>query len=135
MKKFVFISDTHSKHRKLIIPNCDFLICSGDISSMGYEHEIVNFLSWFNRQNAKYKILIAGNHDWLFENNITLAKSLIPNDIIYLEDNYVEIEGINIYGSPVQLEFCNWAFNRTEESLERYWKAIPDTFPATWYIR
>lgn len=124
--KMCFISDTHTKHKKLIIPECDFLICSGDISSMGYEHEIQNFLVWFNKQHARYKIFVAGNHDWLFERNRTLAKSLIPKGIIYLEDEAIEIEGFKFYGSPVQLEFCNWAFNRTEESLARYWEGIPD---------
>ncbi len=29
----------------------------------------------------------------------------------YLEDELVEIEGIRIYGSPWQPEFCDWAFN------------------------
>ncbi len=121
-----FISDTHTKHKQLIIPECDFLIHSGDISSMGYEHEIQNFLVWFNKQKARYKIFCAGNHDFLFERNRSLAKSLIPEGVIYLEDEAVEIEGLNFYGSPVQLEFCNWAFNRTEESLARYWEGIPD---------
>jgi len=120
------ISDTHNKHKQLIIPECDFLIHCGDISSMGYEHEIVGFLSWFKKQKARYKIFVSGNHDWMFERNRQLAKSLIPKGIIYLEDEAIEIEGLNFYGTPVQLEFCNWAFNRTEESLARYWEAIPD---------
>jgi Icc-related predicted phosphoesterase len=126
MKKYVFISDTHNKHKQLIIPECDFLIHSGDFSSMGYEHEVIGFLSWFNKQKAKYKIFVAGNHDWIFERNRTLAKSLIPEGIIYLEDEAIEIEGINFYGTPVNIEFCNWAFNRTEESLKRYFDQIPD---------
>jgi len=124
--KFVFISDTHTKHKKLIIPECDFLIHSGDISSIGHEHEIVNFLSWFDKQPARYKILTVGNHDFLFERNRSLAKTLIPKGVVYLEDEAIEIEGLNFYGSPVQLEFYNWAFNRSEESLSRYWEGIPD---------
>jgi len=126
MKKYIFISDTHNKHKQLIIPECDFLIHCGDFTSMGYEHEIIGFLSWFNKQKARHKIFIAGNHDWMFERNRTLAKSLIPEGIIYLEDEAIEIGGINFYGTPVNLEFCNWAFNRTEESLARYFEAIPD---------
>ena len=126
MNKYIFISDSHNKHKQLIIPECDFLIHCGDISSMGYEHEVISFLSWFNKQKARHKIFIAGNHDWMFERNRTLAKSLIPEGIIYLEDEAIEIEGINFYGTPVNLEFCNWAFNRTEESLRRYFEGIPD---------
>lgn len=125
MHRLIFISDTHNKHKRLIIPECDFLIHSGDISSMGYEHEVIGFLSWFNKQKARYKIFIAGNHDWIFEKNRLLAKSLIPEGVIYLEDESIELEGLKFYGSPVQLEFCNWAFNRTEESLARYWSNIP----------
>ena len=126
MHRFVFISDTHNKHRQLTIPECDFLIHSGDVSSMGYEHEINNFLSWFNKQPARYKIFIAGNHDWLYERNRLLAKSLIPKGIVYLEDEEIILDGFKLYGSPVQLEFCNWAFNKTEDQLKKYWKAIPD---------
>jgi Icc-related predicted phosphoesterase len=126
MTTVCFISDTHNKHNKLIIPECDFLIHSGDISSMGYEYEIVNFLKWFSKQPAKYKIFTVGNHDWLFERNRSLAKSLIPENVIYLEDESIEIDELNFYGSPVQLNFCNWAFNRSEESLARYWSNIPN---------
>ena len=125
MLNLVFISDTHTKHKQLTIPECDFLIHSGDISSMGYEHEIVDFLKWFNKQPARYKIFCAGNHDWLFEKNRLLAKRLIPEGIIYLDDEEIVLEGLKFYGSPVQLEFYNWAFNRTEESLARYWSNIP----------
>ena len=30
---------------------------------------------------------------------------------IYLEDQEVTVEGLRIYGSPWQPEFCDWAFN------------------------
>lgn len=126
MIKFCIISDTHTKHKKLIIPKCDILIHCGDFSSMGREHEIRDFLMWFNQQDAKYKIFIAGNHDLMFENNRQLAKSLIPNGVIYLEDSLVEIMDLKIYGTPVQPEFCDWAFNRTEEKLKQYWEIIPN---------
>ena len=121
------ISDTHGKHKQLILPKADIIIHCGDFTSMGYEHEIRNFMNWYSKLNQfRYKIIIAGNHDRLFEGNGLLAKSLVPDNVIYLEDSGVEIEGKYFYGSPVQLPFCNWAFNRPEEILEKHWKAIPD---------
>ena len=124
----LFISDTHGKHRELVnLPDADIIVHAGDISSRGSEHQIRLFLEWFSGLDQfKHKIFIAGNHDWLYETNRTLAKSLIPSNVIYLEDSGVEIEGINFYGSPGSKEFCNWAFNRPDESLINYWKMIPD---------
>ena len=61
--KFVAIADTHGKHKDLTIPSGDMLIHAGDISMKGDEDEIIDFLNWFDEQNFKHKILIAGNHD------------------------------------------------------------------------
>ena len=46
--RITFISDTHSKH-KLIekdLPGGNLLIHAGDMSSMGYNHEIQDFCQW-----------------------------------------------------------------------------------------
>ncbi len=126
--KICIISDTHNKHKHLgKLPDADMIIHCGDMTSVGREHEIRNFFKWFSDLDQfKYKICIAGNHDWLFERNSTLAKSLVPDNVIYLEDNGIEIEGLNFYGTPVQKIFYNWAFNRPEEKLAQYYAAIPD---------
>ena len=109
------------------MPDADVVILCGDATSVGYEYEIANFLNWFSKLDQyKYKIFIAGNHDWFFEKTPQFVKQILPDNVIYLEDSGVEIEGIKFYGTPVQLEFCNWAFNRTEEKLAQYWEAIPD---------
>jgi Icc-related predicted phosphoesterase len=94
---------------------------------MGYDHEVKNFMKWYSKLNQfQYKIIIAGNHDMLFEKEGLYARSLIPDNVIYLEDSGVEINGINFYGTPVTKPYGNWAFNRPEEKLEKYWNAIPD---------
>ena len=127
MIKICFISDLHNKYKQLVLPDADIIVCAGDMTSVGKEHEIRNFLKWFSNLNQyNYKIFIAGNHDRLYDIEGSFARSLTPNNVIYLEDNGVEIMGLKFYGSPVQLEFCNWAFNKTEEQLKKYWKAIPD---------
>ena len=125
--KFCIISDTHNRHRKLTLPEADTIIHCGDFTSMGYDREIRDFMKWYSNLNQyKYKIAVAGNHDWLFETNRVLALTDVPSNVIYLEDSGVEIEGLNIYGTPVQLPFNNWAFNRPESKLIEHWKAIPD---------
>ncbi|MDA3781465.1 MAG: metallophosphatase domain-containing protein [Bacteroidales bacterium] len=125
--KLCIISDTHGKHKQLELPDADMIIHCGDSTSMGKEHEIHKFMKWFSKlEQYKYKIIIAGNHDWLFERNRLLAKTHIPDNIHYLEDSEVIIEGIKFYGSPVQKIFYNWAFNRSEAVLANHWKAIPD---------
>ncbi len=44
----------------------------------------------------------------------------------YLEDSSITLYGINIYGSPWQPFFCNWAFNLPRgEELASKWSAIP----------
>jgi Icc-related predicted phosphoesterase len=126
--KMCIISDTHNKHKRLsTLPEADVIIHCGDMTSVGHSHEIVNFMTWFSGLSQfKYKIVIAGNHDWLFERNKFIALEKVPENVIYLEDEEVVIEGVKFYGSPVQLPFYNWAFNKPEERLIPHWKAIPD---------
>lgn len=126
--KIVCISDSHNQHDELIIPESDCIIHAGDISGMGREMEIISFLDWFSKLPHRYKIFIAGNHDWLLEKDPLFSKALIKSysDIIYLENSAVEIDGIKIYGSPITPTFFNWAFNRDRgEQIKKYWDAIP----------
>lgn len=125
--RFVVISDTHGFHRDLPrLPKGEVLIHAGDISNMGREAEVKDFLDWFSRQDYKYKIFIAGNHDFLFERFPDVVPSLIPENVIYLEDSSVEIDGIKIYGSPITPFFYNWAFNRRRGlQIKPYWEKIP----------
>lgn len=109
--------------------DADMIIHGGDMSMMGEEHEVEKFLRWYSNLPYKYKILIAGNHDYLFERKRGIAREMLeryPN-IIYLESSEVIIEGIKIYGEPRQPWFHSWAFNvERGEAIKRYWDAIPD---------
>lgn len=136
MKKILFISDTHNQHNlipKEYLENIDgeieTIIHCGDVSSSGSEYEIIAFLNWFNNLPFLNKIFIPGNHDWFFERPdkkmITKLLSNYPN-ITYLNDSGVEIEGIKIWGSPVQPFFGGWAFNRVGEEIKKHWDLIPE---------
>jgi Icc-related predicted phosphoesterase len=123
----VAISDTHNLHHQVTLPKGDILVHSGDVSSQGKEREIVAFLNWFSAQPHKHKVFIAGNHDFYFENTpVSDVNKLIPDNVIYLNDSGVTIEGIRIWGSPVQPWFYDWAFNRKRgEDIRKHWALIP----------
>ena len=66
--KITAISDTHSLHHQLNLPGGDLLIHAGDVCNRGTQQEAVNFMEWIEKQPYTYKIFIAGNHDFFFEN-------------------------------------------------------------------
>jgi Icc-related predicted phosphoesterase len=134
--KILCISDTHTKHK--LIPtrfientdnSIDTIVHAGDVSSRGYKGEIIDFLKWYNDLNFKNKILIAGNHDFFFEEgkpeDIAAMLAEYPN-ITYLNDSGVEIDGVKFWGSPVQPWFYNWAFNRKGTDICKHWDMIPN---------
>lgn len=125
--RIVCISDTHNCNEQVTVPDGDLLIHSGDATITGTVEEIKLFSKWFAALPHKHKIFVAGNHDWLFERNDELARSLLDKNTAYLRDSSVEIEGIKIYGSPWQPRFFDWAFNlmRGPELAEK-WRLIPD---------
>ncbi|WP_428741856.1 metallophosphatase domain-containing protein [Tenacibaculum sp.] len=125
--KIVFISDTHGRHEDVKLPQGNVLIHAGDVSRTGKSVEVEAFLKWYSNQPHKYKILIAGNHDWYFESNSKIMiDSRMPDNIIYLNDSGCEIEGVRFWGSPIQPEFGNWAFNRKRgEDIKAHWDLIP----------
>lgn len=127
--RLCIISDTHMQHKHVDIKkyDADVLIHCGDMTGNGGSGAITQFMEWFSGLSQfKHKICIAGNHDWLFERANLRARELVPDNVIYLEDEEVVIDGVKFYGTPVQKIFCNWAFNRHESKLEEHWKAIPD---------
>ncbi len=128
--KFVVISDTHGLHDRLELPPGDVLIHGGDVSKRGYTREIKSFVDWFAAQPHPHKIFVAGNHDYFFEQKPQAEiDAIIPSNVIYLNDSGIELNGIRIWGSPIQPWFCDWAFNRQRgPEIRKHWDLIP---PAT----
>ena len=162
--RITHISDTHNKHNQLNgeLPGGDLLIHSGDISSLGREREVSNFIKWFNGiDNYTHKIFIAGNHDMSFDSEkllqikidyfdgkrsvfetedlqhqpvdgkpewlIELLKNGLNDNVYYLENSDITIEGIKIWGSPVTPSFgYGWGFNKDRgNDIAEVWKDIP----------
>jgi Icc-related predicted phosphoesterase len=132
MKKLVLISDTHTMHEDLILPEGDILIHAGDFTSRGEPGEVGDFFGWLEEQakNFEHIIFIAGNHDKSFEYKstwVSYAISKLSANIHYLEDSEIVIDGIKFYGSPWQPEFFNWAFNLPRgQELKEKWDMIPN---------
>lgn len=103
--KIIHISDTHGKHRELgNLPDGDVLVHSGDFSLAGSDSEALDFLNWLCDQPHKHKIFVAGNHDAaIWDANI----EGLPDNVHYLSDSNVRIEGKLFYGAPMRLGMKN----------------------------
>lgn len=130
--KIWHISDTHTYHHLLTPPEgIDMVIFSGDCSNPRElylnEPQVREFIRWYFSLNIKYKIFVAGNHDTSIEKGYINKMDFESNGIIYLENDFVEIEGLKIWGSPVTPTFGHgWAFNKNRSKLHDLWSNIPD---------
>lgn len=123
--RLVLISDTHMKHGELAIPNGDALIHAGDFTNRGTLQEIVAFNAWLGALPHAQKIVIAGNHDFLFERDPAIARSLLTN-ALYLEDSGTTLGSLRVWGSPWQPRFLDWAFNLDRGApIRAKWELIP----------
>ena len=140
--KIVAISDLHG-FCPTIIEKFDILLICGDVCpvwnhSREYQWNWLNddFINWVN--NLPFKdvfsrvIMIAGNHDFIFENFPSYEKrewlSKLNNRVVYLDnEEYIFNDGekdYRIFGTPYCKVFGNWAFMR--ENLNKYFDAIPE---------
>lgn len=123
--RLVCISDTHSMHRQVTVPDGDILIHAGDCLGVGTLEELEDLDNWFSGQPHRHKILIAGNHDWCLQDEPAEAEPLIRN-AIYLRDSGTEIEGLKFWGSPWTPVFFDWAFNLARgPTIAERWAQIP----------
>jgi len=123
--RVVCISDTHSLHQDLEIPEGDLLVHAGDLTSRGSLDEVKQFAQWFSSLPHRHKVVIAGNHDFCFEHDAEQAENLLK-DCHYLRDSGVKIEGLWVWGSPWQPWFHSWAFNLERgDPLRQVWAMIP----------
>lgn len=134
--KLVVISDTHCQQFPL--PDGDVLIHCGDHTYRGTVPESEPALQWLADQPHKHKLIIAGNHElgWeqdLQRNHYRPVPISVPTvvarypSLTYLHDSGIEINGVKFWGSPYQPQFMNWAFQKARgPELARHWEQIPD---------
>jgi len=134
--RLVLTSDCHGHLLKARLPDGDVLIIAGDVFANRSGDPDVDAAFQLNALRElddycgsldfKRVLLIAGNHDWVFE-RYKGAHSVLKN-IEYLEDSGTEFDGVRFWGSPHQPWFFDWAFNweRDGKELAHYWSLIPD---------
>jgi len=126
--KIVCFSDTHGFHQYVTIPHGDLLLFGGDMCRYSTINEVKSFNNWLGTLGYPPEriVVIAGNHDSPFEDDASNARRFMTN-CVYLEDSGYSIDGLNVWGSPWQPFFCNWAFNLgTQEELAEKWALIPE---------
>lgn len=142
--KITFLSDTHTRHKSVtpFLTGGDILIHAGDFMSSGYDpNEAESFFSWYDSiENYETKVLIAGNHDRIMQNDPSWATGVLTGykTIEYLQDEELTLyfdghngdfpeDNIHIWGSPWQPKFFNWAFNlEPGEEIKKKWDLIPN---------
>jgi Icc-related predicted phosphoesterase len=124
--KIVAISDTHGLHWSLNIPDGDVLVHAGDLTDRGIMQEVEDFNTFLGTLPHPHKIVIAGNHDFCFEDYRMDCEDVLTNSI-YLQDQEVIIDGVKYYGSPWQPWFYDWAFNLERgPEIRAKWDLIPE---------
>ena len=128
--RIVATSDLHGFQPTF--PDGDVLIIAGDILASNSVLEAYCLDAWITSKLIKQFaniILIAGNHDILFEWYNPPPSWLLPviNDkqINYLLDEGVIIDGVKFWGSPYTPRFLDWAFMCDGASIKKHWDKIP----------
>ena len=131
--KILHISDTHGFHSRFPdekFKDIDVVVHSGDCSNYkdAYRNaiEVADFIEWYKDVPVKYKIYVAGNHDTSIERKRITKEDFEANGIIYLENSFVNINGVKFYGTPVTPSFNDWAFMKARDKTHKVWEAIPE---------
>lgn len=124
-------SDIHGMWSTIDYPKADVLCLAGDILAnyasskrLDAERQIgeLEMLDEFMGELIadgvyKHVILVAGNHDFVFEVMANSTKDVMKN-MIYLQDSEIVIDGVKFYGSPWQPWFWDWAFNFPDHNAD-----------------
>jgi len=124
--RIVCLSDTHNRHAELVVPDGDVLLHAGDFTGRGTEREVATFGEFLARLPHAHKVVVAGNHDFLFESDPARARELL-GEVTYLQDEGATIAGLSVWGSPWQPWFYDWAFNLPRgPALAERWSLVPE---------
>jgi Icc-related predicted phosphoesterase len=126
--RLVCLSDTHEQLQYVEIPDGDVLIHCGDWTWTGNYHVLNKELDYFRKQPHRYKVATMGNHDLVMESDgVWKQIEKAHRGIHFLRESGVTIQGVSFWGSPVQPQFHNWAFQKERgPALQEHWAQIPE---------
>lgn len=137
--KIAAISDTHGVYLGNAmdsVKDIDILLIAGDTADLYTQKSIdgsrefyeKNFIPWTQKLDTKHIVMVAGNHDFFLEACPKEFRKMIEGtNITYLENEYCEIDGITIYGTPLCHKFYNWAFMPDDDTqIDIYKKTMDD---------
>ena len=101
------------------IPECDLLLIAGDIVPGEHGFLTYQWLEKWVRSLDCEVVAVAGNHDFHSKH----LRSLFS--WTYLEDEYADVCGLKVWGSPWSPTFGHWAFMRDDSGLAEIWDKIP----------
>lgn len=127
--RLAIVSDTHGLHDCLQVPDADVFVHCGDFLTGGSQRLLWKSLGlfgrWLDTLPHKHKLIVPGNHDWLYQTEY--AAACMPlGDAVVLHDAAIEIGGYKIYGTAWQPVFYNWAFNVSDARRAELFARIPD---------
>lgn len=118
--KINLISDIHLNFEDLELPGGDLLILAGDALEIGHFRLAENtgrnvFLAdrykrFLNEELRKYwkVIYVCGNHEHyhgFYETNHEVLQSYLPDNVHFLENQSVELEGVHFWGATMWTDF------------------------------
>lgn len=128
--KIVSLADNHGQPFAHLVPECDILIHAGDILPDGgrYKQEKYLFgelIQEFSKVEAKHIVFVAGNHCYLLEDIMrskikdeSWLRSQLPQNVHYLRDSGVVLDGVSIWGTPWVINLGRWAFSKESPNDE-----------------
>lgn len=122
--KIVAFSDTHGEHHLIEdVPEGDVLIFAGDMTKHGRVSEVSDFADWLSQFPHDTKLVVAGNHDFCFDGNQRedAIRELQKREIVYLENDCYQEEGVLFFGSPISATFDRYVFRDEGAEFE-----VPD---------
>jgi Icc-related predicted phosphoesterase len=134
--KVIAISDLHGELPYMEDIHGDVLCICGDTFPLKIQWNAYKckkwlrekFIPWTNNIGIKFVLLVAGNHDFLFEKELRnqIDEIFKGTKIKYLENEHFIIDDIVFYGTPYCRLFGSWAFTRDDERLQLIFENIPN---------
>jgi len=138
--RIICLSDTHTLHNSIVVPDGDVLVYCGDMgfSDWGSNLSVLNdFNKFLEKLPHRQKFLVAGNHDGsCAQNTQPLVQDKLSN-CVYLCNNqtYSELDHLSphsplsIYGSPVspsgKSRNVAFQFKSNSAQFHQEWNPIP----------